>query len=203
MMKQHNLRVGGLKDLINPMAKPIWKIARIMRIRPEEVFQLVSDAFDCGIREESITEDKEGLHFEADIASFTLIPCDSGSYPRELNYKAKKPMINCEIVSHPKEAFTVPEGFGNHVFVPSKEVDRLRDIVEGFGAMTNEDIFNHLDAAYKTARAKGKLQVGEESIRFDSLLESRDRGVVYIVLVPSYLDPIPNIWRVTVCPTSK
>ena len=188
-------RAGRLGDMVNPMTKSIWNIARTMRVRPEEVFQLISDAFDRCVREASMIEDEDGLHFETDIAAFTLVPCEGESYLWELQYKAKEAMINWNLASHPKEVYTVPAGFGNHVLIPSKEIDRLRDIVEGCEQMTNEEIYDHLDAAYKIARIKGKLQIGEEYIRFDSLMLNKSGEEVCVGLVPNYLDPIPNMWR--------
>ena len=131
MMPSDMLVIGGLRNMIAPFSKPIWMIARHMRIRPEAVFQIISDAFDASIRNGSVIADSDSLYFEADIASFTLTRKGDEKIAWHLAYKAKEPMINKEIFPHQKGVFVVPEGMINNVHFPFAVLRKLNQMITG------------------------------------------------------------------------
>lgn len=179
------------------MFKPIWKIARHMRIRPEAVFQIISDAFDTSIRDNTLTSDAGGLHFEADIAAFTLTHSEEGAFAWQLSYKAKEPMINKAILPHTKEEFTIPERLDNGIGFPFFLLRKLNQLITGDDEILPEELADQLITAYQSAWEKGEVERRNYSVKFNTSLKAQDGAAIYAVIEPDYYDPVPNIWKLS------
>ena len=197
MMPSDMLVIGGLRNMIDPFSKPIWTIARHMRIRPEAVFQIISDAFDTSIRNGSVIADSDSLYFEADIASFTLTRKGDEKINWHLVYKAKEPMINKEIFPHPKGVFVVPEGMINNVHFPFAVLRELNQVITGVDEVLPEELLDQLIGAYQLAYKMGDVAPGSDVVKFNTSLQDKDGSSIYAVIEPDFYDPIPNTWKLT------
>lgn len=99
---------GDLKFLVSKSDKSVIKIARHMRIRPEAVFKLLSDAFDESLVNRTVVVKDGCISFDSRIAMVMLDPGEDG-HSWGLTYRAKEAMFNKSIAPHAKEAYTIPE----------------------------------------------------------------------------------------------
>lgn len=192
------LKVGDLKNAVSCHSKSVLQIARHMRIRPEAVLQLLSDAFDERLVKRAIVVENGCIHFEADIATVTLIPGDNGLPPWELKYTAKIPMLNKAILPHPKEAFTIPQTlFDGDVLFPHKQLRLLMMLVTGNDELPTDDWLDVLNHDYCKALNDGTMICEENVLVFKTQFETQDGTTIYAAIEPDFDEPIPNTWILT------
>lgn len=56
-----------LEDLIHPNSRPIWKIGARMRMRPELIFYILSNAFDVVLEKAILRIDGETIRFDTTL----------------------------------------------------------------------------------------------------------------------------------------
>ena len=190
--------IGGLKIWISSNNETIRKIARYMRIRPEAVLQIVSDAFDESLVKRTVIVEDGCLRFETDIATIVLDPGEDG-LTWGLRYKAKAAMINTNLSPHPKKLFVIPDDlFCGDVMFPSKQLNTLMKLIgyNGQYSVGTMDVLNH---DYRDALITKRLACDKEtlSLRFKTRYRTQKGQGIYAVVEPDYYDPIPNTWKLT------
>lgn len=189
-----NKRNSSLEELIDPMSAPIWKMARQMRMRPEAVFDRLSEAYKKSVQESSLCSDEEGLHFETDFAFITLVAQEEKAY-WGITYNPKEDMMNCACLPHPKELFVWPEQLENNVFFPEKVLLGLGELLTGNCELPARGSLEQLMNGYRVTRAQGMVQKEGECLWFDTGLKSSVGKTIEAAIEPSVYDPIPNTWK--------
>lgn len=185
--------IVSLETLIDPMSAPIWKMARRMRIRPEAVFDRLSEAYDKSMRENTLRSDEAGIHFETDFASITLLPQGENTR-RIVQYKAKATMMNSNCLPHPKELYVWPERLENHVFFPEQVIFDLNALITGKRDRPPNEWLEQIMNSYRVAYERGELVLEGDCLWFDTGLKGASGGAIYGAIEPSVYDPIPNTW---------
>jgi len=192
------LKIGELKSIVSSSQKQVWQIARHMRIRPEAVFQLLSDAFDESLANRTMVAEDGCLRFESDIATITLDPGEKG-LSWELKYKAKEAMYNKAISRHPKEAFTIPNDlFNGTVMLPIKSLHRLIALVEE-DIQPSIGLLDTLNRYYCRALSEETIisDTNNLTLSFKTCFRTPNGQGIYAAIEPFYYDPIPNTWRLS------
>ena len=192
------LSIGDFEKIVSWPNKSIRQIARRMRIRPETVFQILSAAFDESIKNRTLTVENGCLRFEADIATVTLVPGDSGLPPWELKYRAKVAMIENNIAAHPKESFSTPTTlFNGDVLFPDVQMHALMELAASEKTLLPEMCLDALNQAYCKALNEGSLMHEEGALTFETSFKTHSDMEIYAKIEPDFYAPIPNTWELT------
>ncbi len=196
--RKYILSVHDFEKVVSWSSTPIRRIARYMRIRPEAVFQILSAAFDESIKNHTLTIENGCLRFEADIATVTLVPGDSGLPPWELKYRAKEAMIEKNIAAHPKDSFSIPTTlFNGDVLFPDVQMHALMELAASEETLLPEMCLDALNQAYCKALNEGSLMHEEGALTFKTTFRTRSGMNVYAKIEPDFYAPIPNTWKLT------
>lgn len=192
------LSVNDFEKVVSWPSTPIRRIARHMRIRPEAVCQMLSVAFDESIKNRTLTVENGCLRFEADIATVTLVPGDSGLPPWELKYRAKEGMIEKDIAAHPKDSFSTPMTLlAGNVLFPDTQIHTLMKLATSEEKLLPEMWLDTLNQAYCKALAEGSLMHEEDTLTFQTSFKTRSGMDIYAKIEPDFYAPIPNTWKLT------
>ena len=188
---------GDLHVYLSDSNESVVQIARYMRIRPENVFQDLSDAFDKSLLQHTIIVKDGCIHFDCDIATITLDPGKDG-HSWKLLYNAKEEMFNRDFSPHPDDAYTIPETlYNDNVKLSFVRIEPLVRMVWGEGHSPSVGVFDILNRHYCEAlRKETILRVGN-MLTFYSGLSSQNKKDVYVTIEPDYLNPIPGFWHIT------
>lgn len=194
------LEAGDLKNILSENCKPILRIARHMRTRPEAVLQLLSDAFDESLTNHALAAEDGCLCFESNIATITLDPGEDG-LSWELKYKANEAMYCKNICRHPNEVFHVVPGslFSCNVVLPYKSFHCLTALTENLGESPSVELFDILDQHYLCALREKTFtfDANELTLCFKTRFRTPGGQDIYATIEPHYYDPIPNTWTLS------
>lgn len=190
------IKKGDLSTYISKSHEPIKQIARHMRIRPEAVFQIISDAFDKSLLERTVTIKDGCIHFECDIATITLDPGEDGLHWKLL-YHAKEEMFNRDFSPHPDEAYTIPKSlYDGNVKLSFTRIEPLMRMISKDNISPSVGIFDVLDRHYSKALREGTIIQKGNELTFNPGFYSLNSKDIYITIAPDYHDPIPNLWHI-------
>ena len=196
--RKYILDIGDFEKIVSWPNISIRQIARRMRIRPEAVFQMLSAVFDESIKNHTLTVENGCLRFEADIATVTLVPSESGFPPWELKYRAKEAMIEKNITAHPKESFSTPMTlFNGDVLFPDVQMHALMELAASEENLLPELCREALNQAYCKALNEGTLMHEEGALTFKTAFKTRSGLDIYAKIEPDVYAPIPNTWELT------
>lgn len=188
---------GGLRTFISESHKSVVQIARYMRIRPEAVFQMLSDAFDESLLNRTMAVDNGCLRFECDFATITLDPGADG-YRWELRYRAKETMFNKNIAAHSDDVYSVPETLYNgNVCLSFTRLQPMMRMIHGGDREPSVGTFDVLNRHYSNAIREGTIIQERNALTFRSGFHSQNGNEIYVTIEPDYYDPIPNLWHIT------
>lgn len=190
------IKIGDLEVWVSASSEPVKQMARYMRIRPEAVFQLLSDAFDKSLLEHTVTVKDGCIHFECDIATITLDPGEDGLHWKLL-YQAKEEMFSRDFSPHPDEAYTIPESlYDGNVKLSFTRIEPLMRMISNPVHSPSVGTFDALNRYYSNAlREKTIIQTGKE-LTFHCGFYSLNSKAIYVTIAPDYHDPIPNLWHI-------
>lgn len=198
--RTHVIGVGEFGTIINRNAEAIWNIARHMRVRPEAVFQMLSDAFDESLSNGTMLVEDGCLRFECEVAAITLDPGEDGR-SWELKRKGKEAMYCADICRHPKNVFHIVPGnlSGSNVMFPHKSIDCLVTLAVGLDESSPAELVKLLNLDYHRAlRERTFAYDGSElTLCFKTCFCAANGQAVYAMLEPHYYDPIPNTWKIS------
>ena len=191
------LKIGELNRIVSSSQKQVWQIARHMRIRPEAVFKLLSDAFDENLANRTMVAEEGCLRFESDIATITLDPGERG-LSWELKYKAKEAMYNKAISGHPKEAFTIPNNLFGNVILSFKAIQPLIVLIEE-DIQPSVGVLDILNRDYCRALSEETIisDMNNMTLSFKTCFRTPNGQDIYAAIEPLYYDPIPNTWIIS------
>lgn len=193
----NDISKGELRFFISESHKPVIQIARHMRIRPEAVMQVLSDAFDESLLNRTMIVKNGCISFECDIATITLDPGAEG-YHWELSYKAKEAMFNKNISAHPDDAYSIPETLYNgNVCLSFTRIHPMMRMIHGNDHSPSVGTFDVLNRHYSDAVRKGTIIQEGNALTFSSGFCSQNGNAIYVTIEPDYFNPIPNLWHIT------
>lgn len=188
---------GKLSVLISKNNKSVVQIARYMRIRPEAVFQLLSDAFDESLMNHAATVKDGCIHFDCDVATITLDPGEDGHH-WELLYKAKEAMFNKDISPHSDDAYSIPETlYDGNVKLSFTRITPMMQLIYGSEKKPSLGTFDVLNHRYSDALREKKIIRDGNTLTFSSGFRSQSGKDIYVTIEPDYYDPLPNVWHIT------
>lgn len=188
---------GELRFFVSEHHKSVIQIARYMRIRPEAVFQLLSNAFEESLLNRTAVIENGCILFECDIATITL-DSDEYGYRWELKYKAKEAMFNKNILSHSDDAYSVPESLYNgDVQLSFARLEPMMRMICGSHQSPSVGTFDVLNRHYRDALCNGRIIREGNALTFPSGFHSQNSKKIYVTIEPDYYDPIPGLWQIT------
>ena len=144
-----------------------------MRVRPEVVFQLLSEAFDKSLVDRTAIVKNGRICFECDIATITLEPSADG-YQWELLYKAKETMFNKNIFPHTDDEYTIPDSLYNwNVRLSFTRIDPMMRMIYGGEKSCSAGTFDILNRNYSDALREGTISRDGNTLTFYSGFNSQ------------------------------
>ena len=188
---------GDLHIYFSNSTKSVIEIAEYMRVRPETVFQHLSNAFDESLLQRTVIVKDGCIHFDCDIATITLDPGEDG-LSWKLLYNAKEKMFNRDFSPHPDDAYTIPETlYGGSVKLSFVRIEPMMRMISEDNPLPSVGVFDLLNRRYSRALSEGAIIRVGNVLTFDSGFNSLNGNGIYITIEPDYLDPIPNRWHIT------
>ena len=188
-----------LEDLICPNSRSVWKMGERMRVRPELIFRILSDAFDTALKQKTLRKDEGEIRFETDFAEIELIPTGEPHEPRmhTMIFKPKEAMLTVPVTAHPKEVFSVPDRMENNIGISNVSLNLIEELLGSKKNWPTQNILETLVSSYRKAWEDGTLQYDGEKIIFDTTLEAENGSIIQCIAEPKLYAPIPNTWTIT------
>lgn len=185
----------ALNDMIKPTSKVILQMARRMRMRPETMFQLLSDALDESVQAGTLHTDDKGLHFETCFASVTLTP-SSAATEWNMSYKTKEAMLTVPALPHSIDVFSVPSR--SDIFISHSALNQLRQRMGSCEELQSNQLVSQILDGWQTAAKAWSFPLDDFVMAFNTGLRDKEDTPIFGVLEPAPYQPIPNTWELSI-----
>lgn len=193
-MRDYNEEIKVFNELIDPKSKPVYKLAQYVGVTPENVYDILRDAYDNANENDELISDSSGIAFTTEFADILLVRNTdfSSRYERYLVFNLNDEYIDSHNQSEDSSS-VVPDTLDN-VILPPKNLVRLNKFLHNIEEMPSDKEINQLKENYIKCRKDDALVPHEDGYNFATKLTTYNGFQIIAGIKPTKTSEGRNTW---------